>query len=159
VDFTEALRCAPGFSEPLIFRGSFYLTDPKTIDLAIADFDELIRRGAHLAPAYNGRGYAWIKRKDYDRAIADFTEAIKVRPDGYHLPWVGRAEARLLKGDPKEAIADAQRAVEIEKGEGKYGCLAMRGRAKAAAGDREGAIQDLKKAGPAGAPYLKDLEK
>ena len=158
-DFTESLRCAPGFSEPLIFRGSFYLSDPKTIDLAVADFDELIRRGVHLAPAYNGRGFAWIKRKDYDRAIADFTEAIKVRPDGYHLPWIGRAEARLLKGEAKEAVFDANRAVEIEKGEGRRNCLAMRGRAKAAAGDREGAIEDLKKAGSAGAPYLKELEK
>jgi tetratricopeptide (TPR) repeat protein len=158
-DFTESLRCAPGFSEPLIFRGSYYLKEPQTVDQAIADFDELIRRGAHLAPAYNGRGYAWLKRKDYDRAVADFTEAIKVRPDGYHLPWIGRAEARLLKGDAKEALADAQRALEIEKGEGRKGCLAMRGRAKAAAGDRQGAIEDLTKAGSAGAPYLKELEK
>src|SRR4030095_1015382 len=129
------------------------------IDLAVADFDELIRRGVHLAPAYNGRGFARLKRNDYDRAIADFSEAIKVRPDGYHLPWIGRAEARLLKGDAKEAVADAHRAVEIEKGEGRKNCLAMRGRCKAAAGDRAGAIEDLQKAGSAGAPWLKELEK
>jgi tetratricopeptide (TPR) repeat protein len=158
-DFTEAIRCAPGFSEPLIFRGSNYLADPRTLDLAVADFDELIRRGVHLAPAYNGRGFAWLKRKDYDRAVADFTEAIKARPDGYHLPWIGRAEARLMKGDAKDAVGDAQRAVEIEKGEGRANCLAMRGRCKAAAGDRAGALEDLKKAGAAGAPYLKELEK
>jgi serine/threonine protein kinase/Tfp pilus assembly protein PilF len=159
VDFTEAMRCAPGFSEPLIFRGSHYLTDPKTIDKAIADFDELIRRGVHLAPAYNGRGYAWIRLKDYEKAAADFSEAIRIKPDGYHLPWIGRAEARLLKGDAIGAVADAGRAVDIEKGEGRKMCLAMRGRARSAAGDRTGAIEDLKQAGSAGAPWLKDLEK
>jgi tetratricopeptide (TPR) repeat protein len=158
-DFGEALRFAPGFSEPLIFRGSRNLLDLKTVQLAIADFDELIRRGVHLAPAYNGRGFAWMRLKDYGQAISDFTEAIKIRPEGYHLPWIGRAEARLLSGDAPRALADAQRGVEIEKGEGRFACLALRGRCKAAAGDRAGAIEDLKKAGAAGAPWLKDLEK
>jgi hypothetical protein len=64
-----------------------------------------------------------------------------------------------MKGDAKDAVGDAQRAVEIEKGEGRANCLAMRGRCKAAAGDRAGALEDLKKAGAAGAPYLKELEK
>ncbi len=158
-DFTEALRCAPGFSEALIFRGSRYLMDLKTIQLAIYDFDELIRRGVHLAPAYNGRGFAWLKLKDYHQAILDFTEAIRLRPEGYHLPWIGRAEARLLSGDPKEGIGDADRALDFERGDGKKVCLAIRGRCKAALGDRAGAIEDLKKAGSAGAPWLKELEK
>lgn len=158
-DFSEALRCAPGFSEPLIFRGSSYLLNPQTIPQAIVDFDELIRRGVHLAPAYNGRGYAWLKLKDYDRAASDFTEAIKVRPEGYHLPWIGRAEARLLKGDAIGAVADANRAVDIEKGDGRKACLTMRGRCRAAAGDRAGAIEDFKLAGSVAAPYLKELEK
>jgi tetratricopeptide (TPR) repeat protein len=158
-DFGEALRFAPGFSEPLIFRGSRNLMDLKTVQAAIADFDELIRRGVHLAPAHNGRGFAWMKLKDYGQAISDFTEAIRIRPDGYHLPWIGRAEARLLSGDAPRAVADAQRAIEIEKGEGRFACLALRGRCKAAAGDRAGAIEDLKKAGAAGAPWLKELEK
>jgi tetratricopeptide (TPR) repeat protein len=158
-DFSEALRCAPGFSEALIFRGSAYLNDPKTIPLAVVDFDELLRRGVHLAPAYNGRGFARLKQKDYDGAIADFTEALRVRPEGYHLPWVGRAEARLMKGDAANALADAQRACEIEKGDGRYACLALRGRCKAATGDKVGAIEDLKKAGAVGAPYLREIEK
>ncbi len=157
--FSEALRYAPGLSEALIFRGSAYLTDPKTIPLAVADFDELLRRGVHLAPAYNGRGFARLKLKQYDGAVADFSEAIRVRPEGYHLPWIGRAEARLLKGEAREGIPDAQRALEIEKGEGKCVCLALLGRCKAAIGDKAGALEALRKAGAAGAPYLRELEK
>ena len=49
--------------------------------------------------------------------------------------------------------------MEIEKGDGRNSCLAMRGRCKAAVGDRAGAIEDLKKAHSAGAPWLKELEK
>ncbi len=158
-DFTEALKCAPGFAEPLIFRGSAYLNDPATIGAAIADFDELIRRGVHLAPAFNGRGFAHLRQKNWDAAIADFSEAIKARPQGYHLPWVGRAEGRLMKGDARGAIEDADRALSIEKTDGRKTCLMWRGRAKAALGDRAGAIEDLKQAGSLGAPYLKELEK
>jgi len=158
-DFTAALDCAPGFSEPLIFRGSHYLNDPSKIALAIADFDELIRRRVHLAPAFNGRGFARLKQKDWDAAIADFSEAIRARPEGYHLPWIGRAEARLMKGDAAGALSDADRALDVEKGDGKKTCLMWRGRAKAALGDRAGAIEDLKQAGPVAAPYLKELEK
>jgi len=158
-DFTEALKCAPGFAEPLIFRGSHYLNDPAKIPLAIADFDELIRRGVHLAPAYNGRGFARIRQKEWDAAIADFNAAIQVRPEGYHLPWIGRAEARLMKGDAAGALADANRALDFEKGDGKKTCLMWRGRAKGALGDRSGALEDLQQAGSIAAPYLKELEK
>jgi tetratricopeptide (TPR) repeat protein/predicted Ser/Thr protein kinase len=158
-DFSEALKCAPGFAEPLIFRGSAYLNDPNKIPAAIADFDELIRRGVHLAPAYNGRGFARIKQKDWDAAIADFTQAIQARPEGYHLPWIGRAEARLMRGDAKGALDDADHALAIEKSDGRKTCLMWRGRAKAALGDRAGALEDYKAAGSIAAPYLKELEK
>jgi tetratricopeptide (TPR) repeat protein len=158
-DFDLALRYAPGFSEALIFRGSHSLNSPATIPQAIADFDELIRRGLHLAPAYNGRGFARLKLKEYDRAIADFTQAIAARPEGYHLPWIGRAEARLMKGDGRGAVDDADRALAWEKQDGRKTCLAIRGRAKALLGDRPGAIQDLKQSGSAGAAALKELEK
>jgi len=158
-DFDLALRYAPGFSEALIFRGSHFLNSATTIPKAIADFDELVRRGVHLAPAFNGRGFGRLKLKDYDQAIADFTQAIAVRPEGYHLPWIGRAEARLLKGDARGAIEDADRALVWEKQDGRRNCLLLRGRAKAALGDRAGAIEDLRQSGSAGEAALKELEK
>jgi hypothetical protein len=64
-----------------------------------------------------------------------------------------------MKGDAAGALADANRALDFEKGDGKKTCLMWRGRAKAALGDRAGAIEDLKQGGSAAAPYLKALEK
>ena len=41
---------------------------------------EAIRLEPKSALAYNNRGVAWSVKKDYDRAIADFTEAIRLDP-------------------------------------------------------------------------------
>ena len=64
-----------------------------------------------------------------------------------------------MKGDAAGALSDANRALEFEKQEGRKTCLMWRGRAKAALGDRAGAILDLQQAGSIAAPFLKELEK
>src|ERR1700728_4312139 len=59
-----------------------------------------------LGRAYTARGNAWLDVKhDYDRAIADFTAAIGINPaDG--IPYYGRGNAWIAKGDQNRAIAD-----------------------------------------------------
>jgi tetratricopeptide (TPR) repeat protein len=42
-------------------------------DKAIADFNAAIRINADYGEAYINRGLAWVKKHDYDRAVADFT--------------------------------------------------------------------------------------
>jgi hypothetical protein len=64
-----------------------------------------------------------------------------------------------MKGDAKGALDDADHALTIEKSDGRKTCLMWRGRAKAALGDRAGALEDYKAAGSIAAPYLKELEK
>ena len=97
--------------------------------------------------------------KDYDGAIADATEAIRLRPDDYHLPWVYRAEARFAKGEWEPAIADLTRAIDIvpEQDEQRR-LLLLRGRARVSKGDVEAARADLRAAGPAGEAFLRDLK-
>ncbi|HYE99143.1 MAG TPA: hypothetical protein VEJ18_09550, partial [Planctomycetota bacterium] len=158
-DFDAAIRCAPGFAEAYIFRGSALLGDPRKAAAAAADFDVLVRRGLYLAPAYNGRGAARLKLGQLDAAIEDVTEAIRLKPDGYHIPWVLRAEARLAQNNPQAAVADATRALEIlGEREGRERCLVVRGRARALLGERAGAVADLRSAGPSGAPFLREIE-
>lgn len=158
-DYEAALRCAPDFAEAYIFRASHRLSTGDAPG-ALADFNWLLANSLHLAPAYNGRAGVKLRLlKDYDGAIADATEAIRLRPDDYHIPWVYRAEARVAKGEWEAAIDDLTRAVDIipEQDE-KRRLLALRGRAKASRGDLEGARADFQAAGPAGAAHLRDLK-
>jgi len=55
------------------------------------------------------------KKGDYDRAIADYTEAIRINQyyaDGYS----GRADAYIKKRDWDRAIADCTQAISYAKG-------------------------------------------
>jgi tetratricopeptide (TPR) repeat protein len=159
-DYEEIIRIAPGLAEAWIFRGSILVLDRKEYAAGARDFEELIRRGVHLAPAHNGRGLARLRMGDLDGAIADCDEAIRVKPDGYHLPWLHRAEARLAQGDAAGAIADATRALEILGTlEGRERPLLVRARARLARGDRAGALEDARKAGSSGAALVREIER
>ena len=61
--------------------------------------------------AYSGRGSAYVGKGDYDKAIADYTEAMRLDPklaDAY----CGRGGA-YVKGDCDKAIADYSEAIRL----------------------------------------------
>jgi tetratricopeptide (TPR) repeat protein len=51
------------------------------LESAIKDFDRAISIDPKLAEAYYGRGNAWLKKGDPQRALADAKEALKLRPE------------------------------------------------------------------------------
>jgi tetratricopeptide (TPR) repeat protein len=57
-----------------------------------------------------GEDYSGVR--DYDRAIADYTTAIELKPD-YAEAYNDRGFAYYLKGDFDRAIADYTRAIEL----------------------------------------------
>ena len=59
------------------------------------------------APAYANRGLAYGKKGDYDKAIADYTEAIRLNPNAE--AYSNRGLAYRKKGDYDKAIADSPR--------------------------------------------------
>ena len=62
--------------------------------------------------AFALRGNAYREKGEFDLAIADYTEVIRLTPSlpqGYH----DRGVAHRLKGDREHAIADFQQAVRI----------------------------------------------
>ena len=52
------------------------------------------------------------KRGDYERAISDYTEAIRLDPK-YSTAYANRGFAWLQKGDLDRAIGDYDRAIEL----------------------------------------------
>ncbi len=65
--------------------------------------------------AYQGRGNAWSDKKDYDKAIADYNEAIRLDP-GYALAYNSRGNAWSAKKDYDKAIADHNEAIRLDPG-------------------------------------------
>jgi tetratricopeptide (TPR) repeat protein len=61
-------------------RGWAYLNNNET-EFAIKDFDRTISIDSKLAEAYFGRGNAWLKKADPQRALTDAKEALKLKPD------------------------------------------------------------------------------
>jgi tetratricopeptide (TPR) repeat protein len=67
---------------------------------------------AASAEFYLKRGEDLSGAREYDRAIADYTTAIRLKPD-YAEAYNDRGFACYLKGDAERAIADFTRAIEL----------------------------------------------
>jgi tetratricopeptide (TPR) repeat protein len=59
------------------------------------------------------RGNALLDRQEYDSAIADFTEAIRLNPN-YAAAYNNRGVAHYRKGDIDKAIAGYEAALRID---------------------------------------------
>ena len=158
-DYARAIAVSPGFAEAYLMRGSA-LWGKGDAKGAYEDFDHLIKAGVQLAGAYNGRGRTLLDlMNDPDRALLDLTEAIRLRPEGYVLPYIARAKAHLQKKNYDAAIADATKAISISAWPEPFH---TRGLAKLEKGDRKGGLEDLETALRkinSNAPYYQDLLK
>jgi lipoprotein NlpI len=65
-----------------------------------------------LANVFVGRGRAWDGKKDYDRAVADYTEAIRLNPR-FALAFYNRAIAWRDKKDYDRAVADYTEVIRL----------------------------------------------
>ena len=79
----------------------------------LAKLVQAIFWGHDLAIVHYNRGAAWSDKGDLDRAIADYTEAIRLdRANAYSL--YGRGVAKLKKGDTAGGNADIAAAKAIK---------------------------------------------
>ena len=67
------------------------------------------------ACAYHNRGYAWYGKKEYDKAIADYNEAIRLDPKDA-MAYYNRGCAWSGKKEYDKAIADYNEAIRLDPG-------------------------------------------
>jgi tetratricopeptide (TPR) repeat protein len=88
----------------------------KDPDRAIRGCTAIIEHGNEtpniFATAFANRGVAYARKKDYDRAIADYTRAIEIDPRDAKT-YNNRGLAYSIKGDYQRAISDLTAAVEL----------------------------------------------
>lgn len=71
---------------------------------AIDDSNEVLRRRPNVARAYNTRGASRLRLGDLNQALADFNEAVCLKPAALYLS--NRGATRRLLGDFTGALAD-----------------------------------------------------
>lgn len=94
--------------------------------------------------AFYSRGVALQIERDYDRAIADYTDALRLKPEFAHA-FYNRGLAHQTKGDYDRAIADYTAAIRLNPT--YFRAYKNRGLAYKAKGDMSDATSDLNEAG------------
>jgi tetratricopeptide (TPR) repeat protein len=105
-----------------------------------AVIDAHAETGRKLAAAYCNRGYGLTEQREFDRALADLNEAVRLDP-AYACGYSNRGRVYALKRDLDRAIADYDEAIRIDPSF----ALAYnnRGGAWLGKGDAERAIADF----------------
>jgi len=67
-----------------------------------------------LVAAYNNRGMAYRGKREYDRAIADFNEAVRLNPK-YALAFANRAAVHFDRNEYDRAITDLDKAINLDQ--------------------------------------------
>ena len=94
-------------------RAAVYVGEQKLKEAA-ADYDEAIKLNSHNASAYEAAASVAIKLKDLDKAVQMYSGAIKVNPDESRY-YLYRSYVYELKGDVKDAMADTEKVLSLQK--------------------------------------------
>jgi len=93
-------------------QGRQYAEQERFAD-AVPLFDQAIQANPTFTQAYNARCYSYLRLKQYDQAIADCSEAIKLDPS-YANAYQNRGVALHYKGDRAGGNEDLKRAAALQ---------------------------------------------
>jgi tetratricopeptide (TPR) repeat protein len=96
-----------------VYRQGRRLAEQERFAEAIPLFDQAIQLNPNFTLAYNGRCYANLRLKQYDRAVTDCTEAIRLDAS-YANAYQNRSVARHFLGDRAGSNEDAKRASAMQ---------------------------------------------
>ena len=91
------------------FRRGLEAMRNENYDLAIADFNEVIRLKPDVPWAYFNRAVSYKRKGEYNKALVDYNEAIRLGPTNAQ-PYAGLAA--LLADCPDPNVRNGQKAVE-----------------------------------------------
>ena len=139
-----AVFALPSFAQPVPDSKNCTGKPDVDWDLQIKTCTALIQSGRlgehNRGIAYNNRGVALEAKGEFDRAIADYTQALALNPQD-QFAYNNRGNAYNGKNDYDHAIADFSRAIAIDP---KYThALNNRGDSYKAKGDLDHAIADF----------------
>src|SRR6266700_3186561 len=110
------LAGAPALAQTPQERGWCEGEDAVTVDQRIDGCSAVIKaardKGDKLAEAFNNRGVGYRLKGDYDRAIDDYNQAIKLKTD-FAPAFDNRCWARAVVGILKQALADCNQALRL----------------------------------------------
>ncbi|UWU66728.1 lipopolysaccharide assembly protein LapB [Bradyrhizobium sp. NC92] len=93
------------------FRRAMFYRQKGEIDLAIADYNEIIERDPGNLNARLARASIYVQRRDHEAALADYDKVIELDRNNTYA-YLGRARLNL-KDDVDRAIIDYDRALRI----------------------------------------------
>lgn len=96
-----------------LYREGRQYADQQRFADAIPLFDQAIQANPRYAQAYNSRCYAYLRLKDYDKAVADCSQAIQFDPS-YANAYQNRGVALHFKGDQAAANEDFKRVAALQ---------------------------------------------
>jgi tetratricopeptide (TPR) repeat protein len=137
-----ALKVSPARSWRRSISGARSLEQEGNFSQVISDAGEALRLRADVA-LYNLRGSAYYDKGEYDIAIADFNDAIRIGPPS-GIVFHNRGNAFRSRGDYAKAIADYDQAIKL--GPKDAFTYQNRSSAKQALGDLDGALADINEA-------------
>jgi tetratricopeptide (TPR) repeat protein len=173
-DFNEAIRLEPDKPDGFLARARLHDWTGEA-DRALADFSAALQRDSKSLPARVGRSSIFEKRRDYDGAIKEYDELIRLglALDGWQKKTVvteayqHRGVAYFKKDDFERAIADHDEAIRELAGDWQphlppylvaylyYG----RGLAKLKKGDAAGGDADIATAKKLNADVAESFER
>jgi tetratricopeptide (TPR) repeat protein len=111
LSFDRAVSLKPDLVDAYLMRGRSYVGNAQP-ELSLRDFTKVIEMRPNDPTGWIARGAASLEINHFDAAVADATQAITVGPKNaaaYNL----RGSALRKSGDPKKALDDFNRAVEL----------------------------------------------
>ena len=115
---------------------------------AIPRFTKLSRFRPDYAMAYFARGYANLQKGDYDKAISDLSEAIKLQPGGdqelRQRAFSSRGTAYISQKNWEQAIADYTDAIRLDPDD--FSSYNARGTAYSVRKEYKNALADITEA-------------